>query len=270
MYEGYRNIKVKVTDEVAIVYLNNPEKLNAINVPMRLELEDVMKKIAIDKNVRVVVITGMETQKAKEAFSSGDDLTDSGIDMSSPTVLSDAASVVSKIFDIFNLIDDFPKPVIAMVNGICAGGGLELALACDFIFCSENATFFFPEIDLGIIPSWGGTQRLPKRIGESKAKMLIMLGEPIDGKKAYEIGLADAVLPRDRLEEFTLNFARKLASKNPLVLMMAKNAIEKSLESSLRSGLYYELLSLLVSIKGGFLEEGVRRFFGRKMKKENA
>lgn len=264
VYENFQNIKVEIIDsKIAIVYLNRPEKMNAINVSLRNELEDAVKKIIEDKNIRVMVITGTETP-SKKAFSAGDDLRNMGFEFSSPTVLSDYYNTANKILKIFDLIDNSPKPVIAMVNGVCIGGGVELALSCDFIFASESATFSFPEVNIGIIPGWGGTQRLTRRIGEPMAKMLILSGDSINARTAKEIGLVDIVVPDEKLKEITLNFAKKLADKNPIVLMMAKHAIEKGVECSLQSGLYYETLSLLLSIKAGDFEEGIKAFFEKR------
>jgi len=259
------NVKVETIDEnIAKVYLNRPQVMNAINPGLRAELEEIMTELAEDDNIRVVIITGAEAPGKRKAFSSGDDLKDPGFDFKSPDVLSEYYKTVNKIMRLYNFIDDYPKPVIAMVNGLCIGGGVELALSCDFIFACESATFVFPEVTLGFIPGWGGTQRLARRIGESQAKMLIYTGETIDGKKAKELGLVDVLTPDDELEQVTLSFARKIAEKSPLVIQMAKFAIEKGMESSLRSGLYYEILSLMVSLKTEDLREGLSAFLERR------
>ena len=258
-------VKVETVDDyIAKVYLNRPHVMNAINVEMRVRLEEELRRLATDDNIRVVIIPGAETLGKRKAFSSGDDLKDPGFSHESPSVLLDYYKTVDKMMKLYNFIDDYPKPVIAMVNGICLGGGVELALSCDFIFACESAVFGFPEINLGFIPGWGGTQRLARKIGEANAKMLIFTGEIIDAKKAKEIGLVDVLTSNDELEKVTLDFARKLAEKSPLVLLMAKHAIEKGLECSLQSGLFYEVLSLMVSLKTEDMGEGISAFLEKR------
>ncbi|MDP8003145.1 MAG: enoyl-CoA hydratase/isomerase family protein, partial [Caldisphaera sp.] len=182
-------IKVEKDQNIAKIYLNRPQVMNAINVEMRIRLEEELKKLAMDNSVRVLIITGAVTQEKRKAFSSGDDLRDPGFSYESPNVLLESYNTVNKMRNLYDLIDDYPKPIIAMVNGVCLGGGLELALSSDFIFASDNAVFGFPEINLGFIPAWGGTQRLMRKIGETNAKRLIFTGETIDAKKAKEINL---------------------------------------------------------------------------------
>ncbi len=258
-------IKVEVVNKsIAKVYLNRPDVMNAMNVALRTELEKELKNLAEDDNIRVVVITGAETPGKRKAFTTGDDMRDPGFNIESPNVLLEYYKIVDKVMKLNNFIDDYPKPVIAMVNGICLGGGVDLALSCDFIFASESATFGYPEINLGWIPGWGGTQRIARRIGESQAKMLIYTGEIINGKKAKEIGLVDVLTPDDELEQTTLNFAQKLAEKSPLAIQMAKFVIEKGRECSLQSGLYYEILSLMVSLKSEDMKEGISAFLEKR------
>ncbi|MCS7130736.1 MAG: enoyl-CoA hydratase/isomerase family protein [Archaeoglobaceae archaeon] len=264
-YKNYKDVKVEIVEgNIAKVYLNRPEKMNAINSTLRRELEDAMKKLAEDDSIRVVILTGAEIQGKRKSFCSGDDLVDPGFSGSSPTVLSDYSKTVAQIFRLFNLIDDFPKPVIAMVNGLAIGGGVEMALCCDFIFASKEATFSFPQINLGMTPAWGATQRLTRKIGESRAKRLIFTCETIDAETAKSFGIVDEVLPAEKLEEFTINFAKKIAEKNPLLIQIAKFEIEKGKECSLQSGLYYEVLSIMLSIASGELKEAVQAFFEKR------
>ncbi|MHA1579925.1 MAG: enoyl-CoA hydratase/isomerase family protein [Candidatus Freyarchaeota archaeon] len=258
-------VRVEIVDGcIAKVYLNRPYAMNSINVKMRERLEEELKRLATDDSIRVVIITGAETPGKRRAFSSGDDLRDPGLNYESPSVQLDYYKAVDKMMNLYNLIDSYPKPVIAMVNGISIGGGVELALSCDFIFACESAVFGFPEINLGFIPGWGGTQRLARRIGEANAKMLIFTGEMFNAKKAKEIGVVDVLTSDDKLEEATLSFARKIAEKSPLVLLMAKHAIEKGLECSLQSGLFYEVLSLMLSLKTEDMKEGVFAFLEKR------
>ena len=142
---------------------------------------------------------------------------------------------------LFTAIDSFPKPVIAMVNGYCLGGGCELALACDIRIASETASFGQPEINLGIIPGGGGTQRLTRLVGEGKAMEMILTGEIIDAKTAFTIGLVNHVVPADQLEAKTMEIANRIAEKSPIALRLAKEAVKLASRSNLDEGLRREV-----------------------------
>ncbi|AHC51430.1 crotonase [Sulfolobus acidocaldarius SUSAZ] len=261
---SYETIKVERPERgIVKVLLHRPEVLNAINVKMRKELREVFENLAKDNEIRVIILTG----HGNKAFSTGDDLKDSGVNLNDPYILRNYHNVADEMMRLFNLIDDYLKPVIAMVRGYCLGGGLELALSCDFIVADETSTFGFPEVNIGFIPGWGGTQRLPRKIGEQRAKYLIYTGDFIDATKAYQWGLIDFYVKSNELEEFTMQLARKISSKSPLVLRMAKFAIEKGAECSLNAGLYYEILSFMVSSKTEDIKEAHEAFL-RKRKPE--
>jgi enoyl-CoA hydratase len=151
-----------------------------------------------------------------------------------------------------------------MVNGFCLGGGCEIALACDFIVAAEDAEFGQPEINLGIIPGWGGTQRLPRRVGVSKALEIILTGERINAKEAERIGLADRVVPRDKLEEAVLDLAKKIISKSPLAIKIAKSTTRKALETNLETGLLREAQAFAVCFSTEDAKEGLTAFRERR------
>jgi enoyl-CoA hydratase len=165
---------------------------------------------------------------------------------------------------LFTAIDTFPKPVIAMINGYCLGGGCELALACDIRIASETAAFGQPEINLGIIPGGGGTQRLPRLVGEGKAMELILTGEIIDARTAFSIGLVNHVVPPDQLEAKTMEIANRIADKGPVALQLAKEAVKLASRSSLDEGLRREVDLFALCFSTEDKNEGVSAFLEKR------
>ena len=165
---------------------------------------------------------------------------------------------------LFTAIDTFPKPVIAMVNGFCLGGGCELALACDIRIASENASFGQPEINLGIIPGGGGTQRLTRLVGEGKAMELILTGEIIDAKTAFSIGLVNHVVPLDQLRAKTLEVATKISERSPIALQLAKEAVKIASRSNLDEGLRREVDLFALCFSTEDKDEGVSAFLEKR------
>ena len=246
---------------VAKITFNRSNRLNAINTALRMDLYNALEDIRKDDNVRAVVITGAPRIREKEgkkevkyAFSVGWDLSEAttGGPGEGPPV------------DMMEYIQNFEKPVIAMVNGYALGGGNELAMVCDFIFASENSEFGQPEIDRGFLPGWGGTQRLPRRVGLSQAKRMILTGERISAKEAERIGLADVVVPMEKLEETTMEFAKKLASKAPLAVRRIKEVMNKGINTDLKSGLERELEARDFLIASEDFREGIAAFFEKR------
>ncbi len=164
----------------------------------------------------------------------------------------------------FGAADDFPKPLIAMINGFCLGGGCELAMACDIRVASEKARFGQPEINLGIIPGAGGTQRLPRLVGESKAMQMILTGDLIDAPEALRIGLVSEVFPAAELAAKTLELANKIARKSPVALQMAKTAVKAAARTGLREGLDQEIDLFALCFASEDKEEGVRAFLEKR------
>src|SRR5207302_168504 len=187
-------ILVERRERVAIITINRPEKRNALNIQTRAEGAAVLDELRADDSVRVVIITGA----GDKAFIAGADIAE----FAERTAITQREVMLER--SLFNAIDGFPKPIIAMVNGYCLGGGCEVALACDIRIASEKASFGQPEINLGIIPGGGGTQRLTRLIGEGKSMELILTGEIIDAQNAFAIGLVNHVVPADQLEKKTM------------------------------------------------------------------
>ena len=252
---AFETIILEKIGNVAKITLNRPERLNAINTTLGNELHAALEEVRKDENLRVVVITGAPRIREKEgvkeikySFSTGWDMVEAG-------------EVSPELLD---YIQDFDKPVIAMVDGYALGGGNELAMACDFIFASEESEFGQPEIERGFLPGWGGTQRLPRRVGLSVAKRLIYTGERISAREAERIGLADVVVPREKLEETVMEFANKLAEKAPLALKYGKAVMTKGIDTDLKSGLKLEQEALGALLQTEDFQEGIAAFMERR------
>ncbi len=245
---------VRLEKPIAWIVLNRPNKLNAINMDMIKELSQTLDELEENPDVRVIVITG-----SGRAFSAGADIT--GFAGITPM----QAAIFSRRFQELTLKMQFlTKPIIVAINGYALGGGLEIAMSGDIRVASETAMLGQPEINLGFIPGAGGTQRLPRLVGRSAAKLAIFAGDMISAKDAKDLGLVDLVVPPERLEQETRSLALKLAEKPPLALMAAKLAVETGLESNIWAGLSLEssLFGLLFSTKD--VVEGVSAFLEKR------
>jgi len=252
-----KTIIIKEEPPIAWIILNRPEKLNAVNMELLDELSKALDEVEVKDNIKVLVITG----KGK-AFSAGADI--SGFKGMKPL---DALKFSRKFQEVNNKIEYYTKPVIMALNGYTLGGGMEIAMSGDFRIAAESAKLGQPEINLGIMPGAGGTQRMARLIGMSRAKKLIYTGDMISAKEAYEIGLVDMVVPDDKLEEEVRKFAYKLAEKPPIALLTAKYAIQYGLQTDIWNGLSIEaaLFSLLFSTED--YVEGVNAFLEKRKPK---
>ena len=252
--QTYETILVERRERVAIIAINRPEKRNALNIQTRAEGAAVLDELRADDSVRVLVITGA----GDKAFIAGADIAE----FAERTAISQRE--VMRERSLFNAIDGFPKPIIAMVNGYCLGGGCEVALACDIRIASEKASFGQPEINLGIIPGGGGTQRLTRLVGEGKAMELILTGEIIDAQTAFTLGLANHVVPADQLETKTMEIANRIADKSPIALRLAKEAIKLASRSNLDEGLRREVDLFALCFSSEDKAEGVKAFLEKR------
>lgn len=248
------NIILDRTDRIARITINRPDKLNALNIRTRQEMAEALDELRADDAIRVVVITGA----GEKAFVAGADINE----FAGRTAVQQRA--VMKAKSIFTAAEEFPKPLIAMINGFCLGGGCELALACDIRLAGEKARFGQPEINLGIIPGGGGTQRLTRLIGEGRAMQMILSGEMIDAQTALRFGLVNEVHPVDQLEARTMELAARIAEKSPIALAMAKTAVKNAARMTLREGLDSEIDLFALCFSTEDKEEGVRAFIEKR------
>jgi len=251
---AYENLIVEKRGPVVRITVNRPEKMNALNVRTREELLAAFEEIGADREIRVVVITGA----GDKAFIAGADISE----FSGNTVLEQREIMHrSRAFD---AMEDCPKPVIAMINGYALGGGCELAMACDIRIASSKAKFGQPELKLGLIPGGGGTQRLPRLIGESKAMELILTGDMITAEDALRIGLLNQVVAPESLEATTMELANRIAGMSPVALAMAKKAVKNAARMNLATGLEAESDLFALCFASEDKEEGVRAFLEKR------
>jgi enoyl-CoA hydratase len=226
-----KKVELKVEGHLAIVTINRPDQLNCFDYDTLGQLEEVVSALKLEKEIRVVIITGA----GEKAFSAGADLRER-------RTLSekDVRRNVNMIRDVFTKIEDLPQPTIAAVNGYALGGGLELALVCDFRIAVKEAVMGLTEVSWGIIPGAGGTQRLSRLIGISKAKELILTARKIDAYQAYELGLINKVVERNHLLAASVELAEEIMKNAPLAVLQAKYAINSGSNVDVKSGLAIE------------------------------
>jgi enoyl-CoA hydratase len=222
-----QTLSVELKDRVSCVTINRPDKLNALNAQAKAELAAIFTQIKTDRNVDVVILTGM----GEKAFVAGTDINEL-------TVLNAGSGreFSTKGQEVFDLIENLGKPVIAAVNGFALGGGCELALACHIRIASENARFGQPEVNLGLIPGYGGTQRLARLIGRGRALELILTGSPVDAQEALRIGLVNKVVPPGDLLSAASQIAQLIAAKGQVAIRMAIQALNATQEKTLSEG----------------------------------
>lgn len=254
MSQSYETVLLDRRDRVAVITINRPEKRNALNIQTRAEGAAILDELRADDSVRVVIITGA----GDKAFIAGADIAE----FADRTAISQREIMLER--GLFNAVETFPKPIIAMVNGYCLGGGCEVALACDIRVASETASFGQPEINLGIIPGGGGTQRLPRLVGEGKAMEMILTGEIIDAQTAFNLGLVNHVVPADQLEIKTMEIANRIAEKSPIALRLAKEAIKLASRSNLDEGLRREVDLFALCFSSADKDEGVTAFLEKR------
>ncbi|MBX7220964.1 MAG: enoyl-CoA hydratase/isomerase family protein [Blastocatellia bacterium] len=250
----YENVLIEKQGRVAFLKINRPTKMNALNIPTRNEILQALDELQEDADVRVLIITGV----GEKAFIAGADISE----FAGMTAITQRDVMTRR--RAFDAVENFPKPVIAMINGFCLGGGCELALGCDIRVASENAKLGQPEIKLGVIPGGGGTQRMARLIGEGKAMELILTGDMIDAQEALRLGLVNHVFPLAELEAKTLEIANKIAEMSPIALRMAKEAVKGAARMNLREGLEREVDLFALCFASEDKEEGVKAFLEKR------
>jgi enoyl-CoA hydratase len=254
---AYESIIFEKEENIAIITFNRPDARNAVNDQVRAEFTAAIAEVEADDEIRVMILTG-----SGKAFASGVDIKE----FSKTTPYH-----AHNLYRLGERVEKLPKPVIAAVNGFSLGGGNEIALGCDVIIASERAKFGQPELNIGIIPGGGATQRLPRMIGVCRAKELIFTGDIITAEEAFKLGMINRVVPEDQLMPTAKEIAKKIATKSPAALKLAKQAINYGMQTNLESGLKYEyeLYSLSLGLEdkaegvNAFLEKRAPKFVGR-------
>jgi enoyl-CoA hydratase len=253
----YKDIKVVKKGKIATITIDRPEVVNAIRHITMLEIQDVLKNDIIkDNEIMVVVLTG----SGDKAFISGGDISI----MNSGTGFLETAYEIPNGQAICSEIENFPKPVIARINGLALGGGTEIALSCDIRIASSTARMGLPEIRLGIIPGYGGTQRLPRLVGLGKAKEMIMTGDSITAEEAFAIGMINQVVPPEELDAAVQKLADKIASKSAFALYMAKMAINTGAQTDLKTGIAMEAMCFSLTMGSEDKTEGMSAFLEKR------
>jgi len=252
----FKNIIYTKERGIARLTINRPEVRNALNQSTRAEIREVIEDIEKDKEIRVAIITGA----GDKAFVAGADITE--FKEATPMIIKERASTLGQL--LFSDIENARVPNIAMINGFCLGGGCELAMCCDIRIASENARFGQPEINIGIFPGAGGTQRLPRLIGWGRAKELIYTGRIIDAAEAERIGLVNKVVPQDKLEGTVNELAETIASKSPVIINLVKKTINRGMYTDLAAGLDYEKSNFSLCFTTEDQKEGATAFLEKR------
>lgn len=254
MAENYEFIIYEKADRVAWITLNRPEAMNAQSDGLRAELVDALEDASVDEEVFVVVITG----SGDKAFSAGADV--------AQYVTRVPSYVVSQKYVTrpFELIRNMTKPVVAMVNGLALGAGCELMISCDIIIAADDVKLGQTEVRVGLIPGGGGTQVLPRIVGEKKAKELIFTGAMISAQEAMDLRIVNQVVPRDQLREATQKMVDSLLRNSPAIIGLAKIAINRSLEVPLQAGMSYERDLFALAFSYEDQKEGARAFLEKR------
>lgn len=226
-----KNLLFENLEGIGLITVNRPRALNALNRETLLELDSLFELLSKDKTIQAIIITG----SGDKAFVAGADITE----------MQQMSAVEGREWgklaqSVFNKIENFPRPVLAAVNGYALGGGCELAMACDIRIASEKARFGQPEVSLGITPGFGGTQRLPRLIGKGRAKELLFTGDMIDAEEAYRIGLVNKIAAHQNLVETAREMANRILLRGPVAVTLCKAAVNEGMDVDLESGCAYE------------------------------
>jgi len=251
----YKNIIFQIEEQIATITFNRPKVLNALNEASLKEFSHAIDKVAGDEDIRVLILTGA----GDKSFVAGADITE----------FLKFNALKAKIFSemghgIVSKLQEMPIPVIGAVNGFALGGGCEVVIACDFIYASENAMFGLPEINLGIIPGFGGTQRLPRLVGKNRAKEMIFTGKMISAAEALAMGLVNKVCVQDQLMDEVLNVAKIIVSKGKISLRAAKQAINTGMDVDLKTGCRFEIDAFAICLASPDAKEGAQAFLEKR------
>lgn len=251
----YKNLLVEIEQGLATVTISRPKALNALNPETVQELEHAFSGLDQDSGVQVILLTGA----GEKAFVAGADI----------AAMQEMTPIQARTFSqaghtAFNLIENLSKPVIAVVNGFALGGGCELAMACDIRLAGEKAKFGLPEVSLGVIPGFAGTQRLARLIGKGRAKELVFTADMIDAQEAWRLGLVNKVLPQDELLAAARKMAEKIASRGPVAVRLGKEAVNGGMEMDLDRACAYEADQFALCFTTADQREGMQAFLEKR------
>jgi len=252
---NFQNLKFEKKDQIAYVTINRPDKLNALNTAVMSELREAFTQIKDDAEVRVAILTGA----GEKAFVAGADISE--LNKHNPV---EAKAYTHKGQAVLDLIENLGKPVTACINGYALGGGCELAMACSFRLASENAKLGQPEVKLGIIAGYGGSQRLPRLVGKGLALQILATGEQISAQEAHRIGLVNEVLPQAELISRAEAIAKKIIANAPLAIQYTLEAVNKGMEMPLAQGLFLEATLFSVACATEDKKEGTSAFLEKR------
>src|SRR5690348_5937043 len=252
---AFENIRLEIRDRFAHVTIDRPKLLNALNMATMSELHSALTQIKEDQNVRVAILTGA----GEKSFVAGADIGE--LQKNNPI---EAKEYTHRGQSVLNVIENLGKPVIACINGFALGGGCEIAMACTMRLASDNAKLGQPEVKLGIIPGYGGTQRLPRLVGKGVAMQLVLAGEMITAQEAHRIGLVNEVVAASELIPRAEAIANKIVANAPLAVQYAMEAVNKGMEMTLAEGLFLEATLFAVSCATEDKKEGTTAFLEKR------
>ena len=249
------NVKLETKNHIAYVTIDRPKVLNALNAATMGELQEVFSELAAEKDIRVVILTGA----GEKSFVAGADINE--LAKNNPV---EAKAYTHRGQAVLDLIENLGKPVIACINGFALGGGCEIAMACTMRLASENAKLGQPEVKLGIIPGYGGTQRLPRLVGTGLAMQILLTGEMISAQEAHRIGLVNEIVPADRLIARAEEIAGKIIANAPLAIQYCMEAVNQGMNMTLQEGLFLEATLFAVCCATEDKNEGTRAFLEKR------
>jgi len=252
---AYQNLLVEVSERIATITFNRPKNLNALNPATVRELKTALEEVSAREDVGVVLLTGA----GEKAFIAGADISEMG--RFTPVQALDFALLGQEVL---GFIERMPQPVIGAINGFALGGGCEVAMACDLLVAAESAKFGQPEVNLGIIPGYGGTQRLPRLVGRNLAKELVLTGDMITAQRAFEIGLVNKVVPAGELMPAARELARKILSRGPVAVRLAKMAMNRGLDLDLGNACALEAGAFATGFATADRAEGIAAFLEKR------
>jgi enoyl-CoA hydratase len=249
------NVKLEKKNQIAYVTIDRPKVLNALNMATMGELQEVFTDLASNRDIRVVILTG----GGEKSFVAGADINE--LQKNNPV---DAKAYTHRGQAVLDLIENLGKPVIACINGFALGGGCEIAMACTMRLASENAKLGQPEVKLGIIPGYGGTQRLPRLVGTGLAMQILLTGDMISAQEAHRIGLVNEILPADKLIARAEEIAAKIIANAPLAIQYTMEAVNQGLNMSLPEGLFLEATLFSLACASEDKTEGTTAFLEKR------